>query len=368
MDIALETIQFRSAEFYDEYGIETMLGVEATKLETANNTVVCSNGDMFKFDKIFIATGCRAHKPPINGADLGNVVTIRDHAETIEITKKINNEMNVVCLGSSFVSLEAASYLVSKVKSVTLVGRENVPLKASFGEKIGERILKLFTDNGVTMIMHSGIVDIISNTDGNVSQVQLKDGSKIKCDLLIMGTGTRYYTDFLKESGVTLNANGSVDTDMQLMTNIPNVYVGGDIANAPVYSVGNHRATIGHYQLAQYHGHVAGINMAGAKVEKLHAVPFFFTMVFGKGFRYAGYGNYTDVLITGDLENLKFVAYFLNEHDTVVAVASCNRDPIVSQFAELQSQGKRVHRCDISDKDCSESWVNMLHEYPLNLC
>lgn len=364
MDILIETIQFRSAQFYEEYGIEAMLGVEGIKLDTANKTVVCSNGDSIKFDKAFIATGCRAYKPPIPGADLANVLTVRDYAETREISKIINKDMHVVCLGSSFISLESASFLVSKVKSVTLVGRDIAPLKESFGEKIGKRILDLFMDNGVTMVMQSGIDNIIGNSDGKVVEVELKGGRKIPCDLLIMGTGTKFYTDFLKDSGIVLNDKGAVDTDICLMTNIPDVYAGGDIANAPIYLIGNKRGTIGHYQLAQYHGRIAAINMAGFRVEKLHAVPFFFTMLFGKGLRYSGYGNYSDVIITGDLESFRFVAYFLNEHDTVVAVASCNRDPIVSQFAELQSQGKRIHRCDVVD----ETWLKMLHDYPLTVC
>lgn len=119
MDISIDTIRFRDESFYQEHGIETMLGVEATKLNSSAKIVECSNGYQIKYDKVFIATGMSAVKPPIPGADLKNVVTIRELSEANAIASMVNKEMNVVCLGSSFIALEAAAGLVSKVKSVS---------------------------------------------------------------------------------------------------------------------------------------------------------------------------------------------------------------------------------------------------------
>ena len=65
------------------------------------------------------------------------------------------------------------------------------------------------------------------------------------------------------------------------------VYAGGDIAIAPVLG---QKANIGHWGLANYHGHIAALNMLEKK-KPLNAVPFFWTMLYGKGFRYAGNSN-----------------------------------------------------------------------------
>lgn len=72
-----------------------------------------------------------------------------------------------------------------------------------------------------------------------------------------------------------------------LETSLKHVYAGGDIAYAPVYVRGGKRSAIGHWQVAQYHGHIAAKNMLGQKVQ-LHTVPFFWAMFFGTGLRYAG--------------------------------------------------------------------------------
>lgn len=69
------------------------------------------------------------------------------------------------------------------------------------------------------------------------------------------------------------------------------VYAGGDVAFAPVMVNDNQPLAIGHWQLAQYHGHIAAKNMLGLKAP-LHTVPFFWANLMGTSFRYAGNGYF----------------------------------------------------------------------------
>lgn len=342
MDVPLKKMEYRTNDFYEEYGIEAMTGVEATHVNSENKTVTLSNGYIIKYDKLYIATGSKARKPSIPGADLKNVVVVREFTDADQINSVISPEKHVVCLGLSFIGLESAAYLVKKVAKVTVVGRDTIPLRHSFGPEVGERIKQMFEAEGIEFRMENGIKRCIE-TDGILTAVELNDGSQIRTDLCIMGTGSTFYTDFLKDSGIHLNKDGSINTNEFLQTNIPNIYAGGDIANAPVYSIGNNLATIGHYPLAQYHGNIAGKNMAGNQTA-LKAVPYFWTVLFGKSFRYSGYGSPHETQIIGSLDELKFVAIYLNKEGNVCGMASCQRDPIVSQYAELQSQGKSLHK------------------------
>lgn len=72
-----------------------------------------------------------------------------------------------------------------------------------------------------------------------------------------------------------------------LRTNVENVYAGGDIAYAPIYGSDSVSAAIGHYSLAHYHGKIAALNICG-KETPLKSVPFFWTNLLGKNYRYAG--------------------------------------------------------------------------------
>lgn len=358
MDAGIGKIEYRTRGFYEEYGIEVMAGVEATRLDAEQKTVALSNGYVIKYDKVYIATGSKARKATVPGAELQNVLVIRDFTDSARINAMVKPELHVVCLGLSFIGLEAAAYLVKKVAKVTVVGRDTVPLRHSFGPEIGERIKRMFEQEGVEFKMQNGIKRCV-DTDGVLTAVELNDGTILQCDLCVMGTGSTLYTDFLKGSGVAVNADGSVDTNVFLQTNVPDVYAGGDIANAPVFSIGNNLATIGHYPIAQYHGHVAAKNMAGSETA-LRAVPYFWTVLFGKSFRYSGYGSPHETRIIGDLEALKYVAVYYNSEGNVIGMASCQRDPIVSQFAELQSQGKSLHKRDLESSGDPFAWTKSI--------
>lgn len=358
MDVNISKIEYRNREFYEEYGIEAMVGVAATHVNSDEKTVTLDNGFIIKYDKLYIATGSKAKKVPVPGADLKNVVTVREFADTEYINSILLPDKHVVILGLSFIGLESAAYLAKKVTKVTVVGRDIVPLRQSFGPELGERIQRMFEKEGVEFKMKNGIKRCI-DTDGMLTAVELTDGTILQCDICIMGTGSSLYTEFLKGSGLNVNPDGSIDTNVFLQSNVPDIYVGGDIANAPVFSTGNNLATIGHYALAQYHGHIAGKNMAG-KETALKAVPFFWTVLFGKSFRFSGYGQPHETRIIGDLEELKFVAIYLNKEGNVIGMASCQRDPIVSQFAEHQSQGKSIHKLELDSGSDPFAWTKTM--------
>lgn len=358
LDFDLKKSQLRTQQFYEDNHIETMLNVEATNLSPTIKEVTLSNGYKIKYDKIYIATGSKARMAPIPGADLKNIFTLRDYEDSMQVFKLLAPEKHVVVLGVSFIGLEAAASCVTKVAKVSVIGRDNVPLKPVFGEEIGARIMKMCQENNVAFVMNSGIMRCIGNEEGELESVELNDGTILKADVLIMGVGTSFYTDFLKESGVEINRNGSIDTNQHLETNVPDVFVGGDIANAPIFSSNNEKAAIGHYGLAQYHGKIAALNMAGKETE-LKAVPYFWSLLFGKSIRYAGYGKPKTIHIDGDLEGLKFLAFYFDENGIVISMASCGRDPVVSQFAEYLSQGMLLYKTDIQKDPLG--WISMLN-------
>ncbi|XP_039961286.1 apoptosis-inducing factor 3-like isoform X2 [Bactrocera tryoni] len=360
LGIPINTLEYRNADFYAQYGIETLIGVEATKVDTVAKTVQCSNDESIKYDQLFIATGLSARKPPVPGVDLKNVFTLRDYEDSKAILAAVTPETNVVCVGGSFIAMEVAAALVNKAKSVTVIFTSDYPF-ALFGDAVGKLFYDLYREKGIIMKNQSQLSELYGNAEGFVNQVELNNGNKFDCDVVVLGTGSVYNTGFLENSGIHVNRNGSINTDMHLMTNVIDVYAGGDIANAPVFANANQRESVSHIQLAQYHGRVAGLNIAG-NIQDLRAVPFFFSLIFGKGMRYAGHGHFSDVLIKGDLENFKFVAYYLDNYGNVVAVLTIGHDPVVAQFAELLSQGKRLHRSHIENGGNHLNWTHWLDE------
>lgn len=88
------------------------------------------------------------------------------------------------------------------------------------------------------------------------------------------------------------------------------------------------------------------------------AVPFFWSSIFGKSIRYCGYcNNFDDIIIHGDLDNLKFAA-FICKGEWVKAIATLNFDPLAVQFAALLSQGKQLLKKDVLDNH--QGWTRKL--------
>ncbi|XP_055609502.1 apoptosis-inducing factor 3-like [Uranotaenia lowii] len=358
MDFEVDKKLLRRQAFYDEHAIETVLGVEASSMNVEIREIGLSNGSRISFDKVYIATGSRAKKVPIEGADLANVCVMQTYQDSKHVSAQLGENKHVVILGSSFIALEAASYCVNKVAKVTVIARGSIPLKDSFGPQIGQRILEWFKEKNVAFVLNSGLKRCIDDGNGKLESVELIDGSTLKADLCIMGVGSALYTDFLKGSGVKLDSNGAVYTDYHQETNIPGVYAGGDIAHSPLFCDQNISATLGHFGLAQYHAKIAALNMVD-KPTVARSVPFFWTTLFGKSFRYAGHlPKLQDVLIEGDLQEFRFVAFYFDENDHVKGMSSCGWDPVVAQFAELLSQGRTLHRDQL--KEDRFSWTKTI--------
>lgn len=348
LDTPVERLQLRNDEFYDKNDIEVYKGVEATKVDTCEKTVTLSNGYCIKFSSLYLATGSKSRHLPIPGKDLKNVFTLRTFSDGAVIHAAIgqNVDKHVVILGVSFIGMEAAAYCVGKAKSITMIGRDDVPFKPVFGQAVGASLMKMFVDKGVEFKMRTNIKKC-NGQNGNIVSVELDNGCILPADILIMGVGSTFNTEFLVGSGITIDADGSLPVDDMLNTNISGIFAGGDIAKAPVYSHGGKKASIGHYGLAHYHGRIAALNMLGKNVP-LKAVPFFWTLLFGKSIRYCGYGKFHSMHVEGDIENLKFVVFYFDESGKVISMASCQRDPIVAQFAEYLSQGKVLYSNDLS--------------------
>lgn len=347
LDWPIERLQLRSKEFYDENSIEVSLNTAATLLDPVTKEIWLSSGSKLKYDKVYIATGSRSKAPSIPGWDLANIFTVQDLNDAHAIHGALKTSSHVVILGSGFIGLETAEYCVGKVGKVTIISRDAAPLTDSFGEEIGKRIMKLLQTHNIEFIMNSGIKSFLAiNQEDCLSAVKLLDDRILKADVCIVGIGSELNTDFLHDSGLTINENKSIDTNIYLQTSVPNVYVGGDIANSPIFVNNNELATVGHYGLAQYHGKIAALNMMGTKTE-LRAVPFFFTYLFGHCFNYTGYGKATEIFIDGDLDSLSYVAFYFDDTQRVIAMSSCQPNSKIPEFAEKLAQGEKIMKKDL---------------------
>jgi NADPH-dependent 2,4-dienoyl-CoA reductase/sulfur reductase-like enzyme len=155
-----------------------------------------------------------------------------------------------------------------------------------------------------------------------------------------MGVGVAPATQFLKGSGIELERDGAVKVDKFLRVrsgkDTKNIYAIGDIAMYPQQQ-SDEDVRIEHWNVAGNQGRAVGLTISG-KAQPFEKIPIFWSAQ-GQQLRYCGIGSkYEEIIIKGDPMEMKFIAYYVRG-GKVVAVASMQNDPVVSQASELLRLG-----------------------------
>jgi NADPH-dependent 2,4-dienoyl-CoA reductase/sulfur reductase-like enzyme len=151
--------------------------------------------------------------------------------------------------------------------------------------------------------------------------VQLDDGTKLECDLVVIGVGVRPNTRLAEQAGISTD-NGVLVNDF-LETSVPGIFAAGDIARWPDPRAG--RIRVEHWAVAQRQGQTAARNILGAR-EPFTIPPFFWSNHFDLHIHYVGHGSGTDkTSVAGDLKG-KHASVLFRSEDKLNAVASIGRD------------------------------------------
>ncbi|KAL5606739.1 hypothetical protein BROUX41_003131 [Berkeleyomyces rouxiae] len=336
-------IALRPQEWYDEGNVKFVYD-EVTDVVVKDKQVRTAKGKVFTYEKLVLATGGVANLLSLPGLDgsLKNVFTIRSAQDAAAITKAIGAKgKKIVIIGSSFIGLEVANATAAD-NSVCVIGREKTPLDGILGPAVGAGIQKGLKGKGVKFYLSASTKRALPSSEDSsaVGSVELEDGTSLAADLVILGVGVKPATQFLKGNpSFTLESDGSLITDgFYQVKGLQDVYALGDICKAPyVGPGGNGEPTrIEHWNVAQKSGRVAAGHLAGTSGPTPEAfIPVFWSALAAQ-LRYCGNtaAGYDDVVLQGDPMAGAFVAYY-TKGDTIVAVATMGKDPVMVQAGEL---------------------------------
>ncbi|XP_054975267.1 apoptosis-inducing factor 3 isoform X5 [Sorex araneus] len=310
-------------------------------VDVRNKKVVFKDGFKLEYSKLLLAPGSSPRTLSCKGKEVENVFTIRTPEDANRVVRLARGR-NAVVVGAGFLGMEVAASLAEKAHSVSVVELEETPFRRFLGERVGRALMKMFENNHVKFYMQTELSELRAH-EGKLKEVVLKSSKVVRADVCVVGIGAVPATSFLKQSGITLDSRGFIPVNKMMQTNVPGVFAAGDAVTFPLAWRNNRKVNIPHWQMAHAQGRVAAQNMLAQEAE-ISTVPYLWTAMFGKSLRYAGYGEgFDDVIIQGDLEELKFVAFY-TKGDEVIAVASMNYDPIVSKVAEVLASGRAIRK------------------------
>lgn len=279
---------------------------KVTQIDSKNRKLHLANQQTISFKKLLIATGGAPTRPDLPGSELSGIHVLRNLQQEKTLLCAVDQLKQLVIVGNSFIGMEMAAALRKRGIDIKVIAPHPLPFEAQFGEKIARYFRALHEQNGVEFI--DG--EVAGFKGGRrVESVELKDGTRVKTDVVLLATGVHPVTSFVHD--LPLNDDGSVKVDEYLQA-AEDIYAVGDIASFPL---DGKPTRIEHWRVAQQQGRTAAKNMIGKK-EVYDRVPFFWTQQFGTRFEHLGHPDKWDkVDIIGSLEDQNFVAlYGLENH------------------------------------------------------
>jgi 3-phenylpropionate/trans-cinnamate dioxygenase ferredoxin reductase subunit len=307
-EVSFDKALVRPATFYAEHGIESLMGVRASRIDGSARFVELQDGRRVPFDVLLIATGVRNRRISIPGGELEGIYGLRTIQDADRIKAEIGAGRRVVVVGMGFIGSEVAASLRQKELDVVAIDPGKTPLFRALGEAIGQRISELHRAHGVRTIFE----DTVAAFEGTqrVAQVITKGGLRLDCDFVVAGIGIEPVVDILDGTGIHLD-NGVV-VDQYCHTSVPGIYAAGDVANH-YHPVFERHIRVEHWHNASKQGAAAARNMLG-KAVPYDEIPWFWSDQYDANLQYAGFHTTWDQLVVrGRLDSGRFLAFYINK-------------------------------------------------------
>ncbi len=273
--IGIDETYFKDKDFYNSSGIELRLESRIEYVDPGKMYIKDSSGIELSFYKLLVASGGKPIMPDIKVTDekededvltarfdnIGNAFTLTTLADATALKGYIekNKIDEAVILGGGLIGLKAAeAFLELKIK-INVVELADRILSASFDETasgvISEKI-----NRAQGNIFTGTTIERIFTEKGNITSLELSNGTMIPCKLLVVAIGVNPETSMIKDSGIKTDRGIIVDENMK--TSVDNIYAAGDVVKTRDMLSGQ-QENIAIWPLAVKQGKIAGINMAG---------------------------------------------------------------------------------------------------------
>jgi NADPH-dependent 2,4-dienoyl-CoA reductase/sulfur reductase-like enzyme len=309
-----DSVAFRAPEWYEENGVELLLGARATQLDAEARVVRLEFGEVLPYEKLLIATGGAARRLPFL-EPFGNVHYLRTLADARRLRSALVPGTRLAIVGAGFIGQEVAATARRLGVEVTIVEALKTPLQPILGDQLGRWFAGLHLDEGVRVITEA-MLQAGRGGDG-VEELVLADGRVVACDAVVVGIGTMPATQWLSGSG--LEETG-VKVDVCGRTALPGVFAAGD-ASIPFDPRFGAHARTEHWDAAAWQGAAAAKAMVG-EYAGTPPLPSFWSDQYGVRIQSVGHPHHADsVLVEGDPQSRDFEAVFLRAGVPVAGLA-----------------------------------------------
>ncbi|WP_372349822.1 NAD(P)/FAD-dependent oxidoreductase [Streptomyces sp. KL116D] len=321
-----ERLILREKTELEKLNVDLRLGVRATGLDTAQRQVVLAGDQRVSYDALVIATGVRARRLP-GTEGIAGVHVLRDLDDALGLRAGLRADGRLVVIGAGVLGVEAAAVARDIGMQVTVVDPLPRPMARVVPEPVGHWLAALHQERGVDMRLSSPPVKQVHSKAGQVTSVELADGTVLPADSVLVAIGANPSVDWLTDTQIAIGArepatgSGGVLCDARGMA-APGVWAAGDVAAWYNQATGeNHRYE--HRLNASEQGRAVAKSILDPDFTPPASVPYFWSDQYGLKYQAYGIAGSDDefVVVEGSLTDNRFVGLTLR--DGLVQSALC---------------------------------------------
>lgn len=211
---------------YQSLGITVLAGVTVNTMDTTQQRIELSNGQILSYTKAVIATGSIARVIPFPNHTAPGVHVFRDVADVTALTGYAKQGKIGLVIGGGVLGLEAACALANQGAKMTVVHVYDYVLNRQLDFSAAELLQAELSRRHVGLVVSANSESIVVNQAGEVSGLLLKDGRTLSADFIVMAVGVMPNITLAKHSGLDVNRGIIVDEFMH--TSCANVYAIGE--------------------------------------------------------------------------------------------------------------------------------------------
>jgi NADPH-dependent 2,4-dienoyl-CoA reductase/sulfur reductase-like enzyme len=258
----------RPEVFREKQDIDVRIRHEVLAIDTEARTVVVCDLDageqqIHDYDQLLIATGATPVRPPVPGMDADGVFGIQtlDHGQQVLDALADRTPKRAVVVGGGYIGLEMAEAMKLRGLEVHLVEMAPQPM-ATLDQDLGAKVAEAMRNLDIELHLGTAVEGVEADADGWVRGVATADGT-VEADLVVLGTGTRPFSDLAADAGIPIGVSGGIVTDRRQRTPVEGVWAAGDCAET-FHRVSKQPVSLALGTIANKQGRIAGLNLGGS--------------------------------------------------------------------------------------------------------
>ncbi|MET0471144.1 MAG: FAD-dependent oxidoreductase [Xanthobacteraceae bacterium] len=215
-EVDFDDIELKPARWWRDRGVTLRYGERATQVDAAARNVTLAGGTQLAFSKLVFATGSQPVKPDIPGMDLPGVLTFRDVDDVNAIAATKAAGARVVVIGGGLLGLEAAYGLAKAGARVTLLHLMDRLMERQLDQRAALMLKRAVEAKGIAVRLQAQTARIAGS--GGVEAVELRDGTTIAADTVVVAVGIRANIGLARAAGLEVGRGIVVNDHLETST------------------------------------------------------------------------------------------------------------------------------------------------------